>query len=1060
MEENSCSDSKSIIDFDDEYSENVNEKQNEKSKSQKTDTNLNEQIEQSKNNYQEQEDEVEQENQDNIAPEEEEEQVENDGEENIIYDPKIKELNEIDINNKQAIIDILMQDSLITKKPLKTEASIKEKNKNKFAYVESTMNTNKNNADNLSKKNLYGRVGYQIEAQEGDPQFVKDINIAAYLLKDQIQEENQDVAKLLFDDITQSPNNKRVITRKQIGEKIKKTLEKKRKNLEKIEAKMYEEQKSQETFTPSINHRKKDENKRDFNSFLKAQNAFQEKVELKKKNIIQRNEEDMKEINVGKPQVNKNSEELAKKLSSGDEPVYMRLYNKRMSHEKIKEAEEKRIIQEKEEEKKRKEKENELKKNNPYKHVKSKINILKKSPSQAGVDHNKDGELPIKNGNNKNNKIKIPFNRNEKVLNKREKSAINIRRNPIKKLFDVKDLPTNKMLWNKFIKNFDEALINLNPDNNNNNNDNNNNNNESNLEELDQNQYHKLLYNLGMVTYPPEEKEFENEEKKTKEENEENNIEIENILKVDEKKLIDDSFNLLKVDNDKVKTVDVKKFLIFVLDNQNYDLYQQYKTNHEQEIKDLFPLTKYRKEDIPELILKKQNEELIANIDKTNNKNNKYYSLAKDGNIIFTLDKSQNIKKDFNMFSLNYRNKRKKGKEEKIINIIKEQYPFKPTINANSEKLYQKYKDKVCPIQNDTVTSNSQFKKTNMEYIDRILLLDKKRIAENQKIKEEMQKKEIKECTFKPKINQSYPMAKKGNKEANEEKKNIDKNKNDKNIKKNKSKNKFEELYEKGKNKIQAKKNKPREDIELEQQRKECTFKPNINNLNIQKIPKTNFNNDIYNEKEYKYLYERLKHGRLERMVKESNNDRYGLNNELKQFVKDNKEFNYIHNPAYFSPEDPFYNNEQNKYENNFNNNNNNEEVENNIKQEKVNNRSDNNNNNNNNNNNKNLQNEQVKQEEGGSENELDPEKKEEIPLLIIDVNIRQGVKKKIYVYEGDTPEDLAEKFAKEHNLEPETKNKLQSLIHSHMLRLLTRIEEENQSISEKSQNLHNQKSN
>ena len=79
-------------------------------------------------------------------------------------------------------------------------------------------------------------------------------------------------------------------------------------------------------------------------------------------------------------------------------------------------------------------------------------------------------------------------------------------------------------------------------------------------------------------------------------------------------------------------------------------------------------------------------------------------------------------------------------------------------------------------------------------------------------------------------------------------------------------------------------------------------------------------------------------------------------------------------------------------------------------------------------------------------------ERKEKIPLLIIDVNIRQGVKKKIYVYEGDTPEGLAEKFAKEHNLEEETKNKLQNLIHNHMLRLLTRIEEENQSISEKNQ--------
>lgn len=85
-------------------------------------------------------------------------------------------------------------------------------------------------------------------------------------------------------------------------------------------------------------------------------------------------------------------------------------------------------------------------------------------------------------------------------------------------------------------------------------------------------------------------------------------------------------------------------------------------------------------------------------------------------------------------------------------------------------------------------------------------------------------------------------------------------------------------------------------------------------------------------------------------------------------------------------------------------------------------------------------------------------QKKKGIPLLIIDVNIRQGVKKKIYVYEGDTPEGLAEKFSKENNLEDESKNKLQSLIHSHMLRLLTRIEEENQSLSEKSQTTHNNK--
>jgi hypothetical protein len=43
-------------------------------------------------------------------------------------------------------------------------------------------------------------------------------------------------------------------------------------------------------------------------------------------------------------------------------------------------------------------------------------------------------------------------------------------------------------------------------------------------------------------------------------------------------------------------------------------------------------------------------------------------------------------------------------------------------------------------------------------------------------------------------------------------------------------------------------------------------------------------------------------------------------------------------------------------------------------------------------------------------------EKKEALPLLIIDVNVKPGVKKKIYVYDGDSSEGLAEKFAKEHS--------------------------------------------
>ena len=77
----------------------------------------------------------------------------------------------------------------------------------------------------------------------------------------------------------------------------------------------------------------------------------------------------------------------------------------------------------------------------------------------------------------------------------------------------------------------------------------------------------------------------------------------------------------------------------------------------------------------------------------------------------------------------------------------------------------------------------------------------------------------------------------------------------------------------------------------------------------------------------------------------------------------------------------------------------------------------------------------------------------EAIPLLIIDVNIRAGEKKKIYVFDGDTAEGLADKFAREHSLDQDTSNKLMNLIQSHMSRLLMRIDEENPSISEVSSN-------
>ena len=91
----------------------------------------------------------------------------------------------------------------------------------------------------------------------------------------------------------------------------------------------------------------------------------------------------------------------------------------------------------------------------------------------------------------------------------------------------------------------------------------------------------------------------------------------------------------------------------------------------------------------------------------------------------------------------NNEGKKEENDEEKNEDKVKKpllaesliQQDEKKLINENSEKLYQKYKNSV---QNEEGSGNSQGRDPHMEYIDRILIHDKKRIAENQKAKEQL----------------------------------------------------------------------------------------------------------------------------------------------------------------------------------------------------------------------------------------------------------------------------------------------------------------------------------
>jgi hypothetical protein len=78
---------------------------------------------------------------------------------------------------------------------------------------------------------------------------------------------------------------------------------------------MYEKQKTEETFAPVINHRKGENiERRNLNKFLRDQNNFTNKLKKKREDIINEKKEKTRQTFSGKPQVDKNSEELAKKI--------------------------------------------------------------------------------------------------------------------------------------------------------------------------------------------------------------------------------------------------------------------------------------------------------------------------------------------------------------------------------------------------------------------------------------------------------------------------------------------------------------------------------------------------------------------------------------------------------------------------------------------------------------------------------------------------------------------------------------------------------------------------
>jgi len=287
--------------------------------------------------------------------------------------------------------------------------------------------------------------------------------------------------------------------------------------------------------------------------------------------------------------------------------------------------------------------------------------------------------------------------------------------------------------------------------------------------------------------------------------------------------------------------------------------------------------------------------------------------------------------------------------------------------------------------------------KFNMDYIKVLLIKKKKREKLTAKRREENESKELVECSFRPKVNSEYPTEQPRD-------------------------NRFETLYKVGTKHLQVRKDKPKEEYEIEANGKECTHKPNITKESFDYSQST----VSFDDESHHSYFDRTKTGRLQKKLKEIIHSREPLRtleelekeeiesrNEEKKLKEKSKE----KKPT--SPERPMSNEKPSRAQ----------------KEKKTAENSD-------------ASINLKASNRGESEDKDIEEKKEQIPLLIIDVNLRPGEKKKIYVFDGDTAEGLAEKFSKEHNLDVDTRNRLKALIQSHMSKLLIRIDEENHSIN------------
>ena len=201
-----------------------------------------------------------------------------------------------------------------------------------------------------------------------------------------------------------------------------------------------------------------------------------------------------------------------------------------------------------------------------------------------------------------------------------------------------------------------------------------------------------------------------------------------------------------------------------------------------------------------------------------------YGGLDTNSNYTLPFSGSSLVAQEYQMFFVNWSNNSQVNKRKKNLSNG-QQFSFKPEINANSKQLVADYRQKlISNVQNDTFYRDYEKKcftiddldmpdevkkkkvSTKMSHVDLMVLKKKKQDKLNAILRENKVDPEAEEYTFKPKIN-------KYKKETNS------------------SVNRFDQLYQSGIAQLKNKRDKDRNELEVEKYGEECTFKPQINEV-------------------------------------------------------------------------------------------------------------------------------------------------------------------------------------------------------------------------------------